>query len=261
MASTSLNVTRAAQLGGQLGAEDFGPSPGPIYLPKRFDVLSNVNTEPRVLLGTAPRFPPSHHADVGPGPGAYQLSPPGKGPAYSVRGRERFGSQMFVTTAGNPGPGTHSKLDTAQTRARNAPAFSMRAKRSAHSLGDPTPAPGHSQRVHSGGGSAERQVESTKPNVPGMKFGSGGRPDLLKPTTGDIGPGEYEKAGEVRMIAGYRNAPAFSLSFRHPPPPPATLAAEYKTLPRGLGKQVVSTAKTAPSFTMSGRTRFCGYRE
>jgi hypothetical protein len=71
-----LSVTRAAQL--DKPAETgfvIADSPGPIYLPKKVggigaQVLSHVATEPRMLIGTAPRFPPSHNADVGPGPGA-----------------------------------------------------------------------------------------------------------------------------------------------------------------------------------------------
>lgn len=258
MLASTLNVTRAAQLG---VGEELGPSPGPIYLPKKVggvgaQVLSNVATEPRTLIGTAPRFPPSHHADVGPGPGAYALSPGGKTPSWTLRGREKFGSQMSTTNAGNPGPGTHTRLETSQTRKKNPPAYSLRGRRGEHGLGDPTPAPGHTQRVAA---SIAAQPLSTKPNVPAMKFGTGGRPELLKPTTGEVGPADYPKAGDVSMIAGYRKPPAFSLSFRHPPLKPATADVEFKALPRGLGKQVVSHSRTSPAFSMAGRVKFAGF--
>jgi hypothetical protein len=254
------NITRAAQL--DVGAA-VGPSPGPIYFPKKVggigpQCLSNIATEPRVLIGTGPRWAPKdRQAGGGPGPGAYQLPPAPGGPVFTIRSRTVFGSENFNTAAGNPGPGAHARLETAQTRRANAPAFSMRPRRPAGAIAEPTPAPGHTQSVRP---AIEHVADSRKPNIPGMFFGSSVRPDLVKPVTGDVGPGEYD-VSNTRMIAGKPNAPRYTLAWRHPPPKPASADAEFKNLPRGIGKQVVSTSKTAPAFSLGARTKFAGYKK
>jgi len=251
------NVTRASQLG--VGAA-AGPSPGPIYLPKKVggvgaQVLSNCATEPRVLIGTGPRWEAAKGAAIGPGPGAYALPPAPRGPVFTIRSRTVFGSENFNTASGNPGPGTHTRLETAQTRRKNAPAFSMRPRRAPGAVPEPTPAPGHTQSVRA---AIEPVADSQKPNIPGMLFGSGARAPSAKAVTGDVGPGEYN-VSNVDAIAGYPTAPKFTLAWRHPPPKPMTADAEFKNLPRGLGKQVVSTSKTAPSFSLGARCKFAGY--
>lgn len=259
MPVAGMNVTRASELG---VGESLGPSPGPIYFPKKVggigpQLLSNVPTEPRILIGTGPRWAASRGPDIGPGPGAYELPPAPKGPVFTIRSRTVFGSENFNTAAGNPGPGSHPRLETSQTRTKNAPAFSLRPRRAPGAIQEPTPAPGHTQSVRP---AIEPVADSKKPNIPGMLFGSSFRKDLIKPVTGDVGPGEYD-VSNTRMIAGKPNPPMFSLKWRHPPPKPAGSDAEFKNLPRGLGKQVVSTSKTAPSFSMAGRTKFAGYRK
>jgi hypothetical protein len=231
--------------------------PGPIYLPRGVggigvQNLSTTRTEPKVLIGTAPRFPSSKNADQGPGPGAYDVKAE-RGPAYTIRSREKFGSQLATTAIEVPGPGTHTRLETNMTRKKNAPAFSLRARRPMFKASDFTPAPGHTQHV---GSASEKQVESTKANLPSMKFGTGGR-DAGKagmPSTGDIGPGEYRP--NFYRISDYPNPPKFTMAGRGRPPRSKTVEPELAMLPGGIGKQVASTIKTAPAFSMSSRTKF-----
>ena len=208
-----------------------------------------------MLIGTGARWAKAEATHAGPGPGAYSLPPAPRGPVFTIRSRTVFGSENFNTAAGNPGPGTHPRLETSQTRRANAPAFSMRPRRAPGAIQEPTPAPGHTQSVRP---AIDPVADSKKPNIPGMKFGSSVRPDLVKPVTGDVGPGEYD-VSNVDGIAGYPTAPKFTLAWRHPPPKPMTADAEFKNLPRGLGKQVVSTSKTAPSFSLGARCKFAGY--
>jgi hypothetical protein len=259
MPPPGINVHRASDL--NVG-ESVGPSPGPIYFPKKVggigpQCLSNVQTEPRVLIGTGPRWPTATGPDVGPGPGAYQLPPAPHGPVFTIRSRTIFGTENFNTASGNPGPGSHPRLETDQTRRKNAPAFSMRPRRAPGAIQEPTPAPGHTQTVRP---AIDPVADSKKPNIPGMLFGSSFRKDLIKSVTGDVGPGEYD-VSNTRMIAGKPNAPCFSMKWRHAPSRTAGIDAEFKNLPGGLWKQVVSTSKTAPAFSMAGRTKFAGYRK
>jgi len=242
-------ITKASEL----GSGDMGPSPGPIYLPK---ITALVPTEPRVLIGTGPRFPRSADSGMeGVAPGSYNLPPAPRGPEYTVRGRTKFGSEFFNSKSGNPGPGTHQRLDTAQTRRKNAPAFSLRARPVPITSGVPMPAPGHTQKLRP---ATDPVFDARKPNIPGMKFGSSARPRAGVATSGDVGPGEYD-ISSTRMIAGYPNPPKFSMAFRHPPRKPESLNAELRMLPRGLGKQVSSHSKTAPSFSMGVRCTLAGY--
>jgi hypothetical protein len=241
-------ITKASEL----GAGDMGPSPGPIYLPK---IHSFIPTEPRVMIGLGVRFPVPRGGVSGPAPGSYNLPPAPHGPEYTIRGRTTFGSEFFNTASGNPGPGTHVRLETTQTRRKNAPAYSVRGRPQPGSLQEPMPAPGHTQKVKA---CNVPVFDASKPNIPGIIFGHAGRPDLIKPTSGDIGPGEYDITN-TRMIAGYPNPPKFTMTFKHPPPKRATADAQFRNLPRGLGKQVVSASKTAPAFSMGARTKFCGY--
>lgn len=259
MPGIGINVHRASEL--NVGSS-VGASPGPIYYPQKVggigpQCLSNISTEPRVLIGSGPRWPTAG-TEIGPGPGAYTLPPPAQaGPVFTIRSRTVFGSENFNTTSGNPGPGSHPRLETDQTRRKNAPAFSMRPRRAPGAIQDPTPAPGHTQSVRP---AIDPVADSKKPNIPGMLFGSSFRKDLVQTGTGDVGPGEYN-VFNTRMIAGKPNAPCFTLKWRHPVPKNAGIDAEFRNLPSGLSKQVVSTSKTAPAFTMSGRTKFAGYRK
>ena len=227
----------------ELGNGDTGPSPGPIYLPL---MRAFVPTEPRVPIGTGPRFPPAKDTQTAPGPGAYQLPPAPRGPSYTVRGRTAAGSEFFSSAMGTPGPGAHPRTETAQTRKKNAAAYSMRSRAAPPGSTEPSPAPGHTQRVRPAN---EPVMLSTKPNIPGMKFDRSKRPELAKPTTGDVGPGEYSIAN-TRLIAGYPNPAAFTLKFRHPPLKRSTADAEFRLLP---------PTQKGPAFTLGARTKFCGF--
>jgi len=244
----NMEINRAAEL----GVGEMGPSPGPIYLPK---MSVCVPTEPRVVIGTGLRFPVSRGGVSGPAPGSYNLPRAPRGPEYTVRGRTTFGSEFFTTASGNPGPGTHVRLETKQTRRQNAPAYSVRGRPQPNAKSEPVPAPGHTQKIRP---STDPVFDARKPNIPAYKFDRALRPDLIKPTSGDVGPGEYD-ISNTKMIAGYPNPPKFTMSFRHPPLKRATADAQFRNLPRGLGKQVISSSQTAPSFTMGGRTKFAGY--
>jgi hypothetical protein len=236
-----------------LGSGEMGPSPGPIYLPR---MSACVPTEPRVLIGTGPRFSKSRDSGLeGVGPGAYDLPPAPHGPEYTVRGRTKFGSEFFNSKGGNPGPGTHTRLETAQTRRKNAPAYTLRGRAPQLTTGVPVPAPGHTQKLRP---ATDPVFDARKPNIPGMKFGSGGRPREGVATSGDVGPGEYD-ISNTRLIAGYPNPPRFSMAFRHPARKPEGVNAEFRMLGAGLGKQVKSASKTAPTFSMGVRCKFAGY--
>ena len=232
-------ITRAAEL----GSGDMGPSPGPIYLPV---MRAFVPTEPRVPIGTAPRFTPSKDSQTAPGPGAYQLPPAPRGPSFTVRSRTAAGSEFFSSAMGGPGPGAHPRVETAQTRKKNAAAYSMRSRPVPPGSTEPSPAPGHTQRIRPAN---EPVALSTKPNIPGVKFDRSKRPALCKPTTGDVGPGEYS-IGNTRLIAGYPNPAAFTMKFRHPPLKRSTADAEFKLLP---------PVQKGPAFTLGASTKFCGF--
>jgi hypothetical protein len=230
--------------------------PGPIYLPRGVggigvQNLSTLSTQPRILIGTAPRWASSKNADQGPGPGAYEVKAQ-KGPSYSIRSREKFGSQMNTTKGEVPGPGTHKRLETGMTRKKNAPAYSLKPRRVITSTADFTPAPGHTQHIAS---ASEKQVLSTKSNLPSMKFGTGGRDSKEEmPSTGDIGPGEYRP--NFQSISDYPNVPGYTMAGRWKPIKGNRIEPELRMLPAGIGKQVSSTIRSAPAFSMSGRTKF-----
>lgn len=227
----------------ELGTGDTGPSPGPIYLPL---MKAFVPTEPRVPIGTAPRFAPAKGAQSAPGPGAYTLPPAPRGPSYTVRSRTAAGSEFFSSATGTPGPGHAPRTETAQTRKKNAPAYSVRSRPVAAGSTEPSPAPGHTQKIRPAN---EPVALSTKPNIPGIKFDRGKRPELIKPTTGDVGPGEYS-IGNTRLISGYPNPAVFTLKWRHPPLKRSTADAEFRLLP---------PVQKGPAYTMGGRTKFCGF--
>lgn len=241
-----VNVTRASQLGNS----SSGKTPGPIYKP-RMDFDSTFPAQARVPFGTAPRFGKSSKHD-GPGPGAYPLPAP-RGPAFSLRFREKFGAATFTSARDNPAPGHVTRLETVQTRKHNAPSFSLRGRRQLAKQSDFTPAPGHTQEVKS---SVMSSMDSTKPNQPGIKFAS--RPtDKSSSSTGDIGPGEYDVAKGQFLLTGARRPPAYSLKGR-----PKSRAAErvqpefHVDASQWQRSMPVSTLRTAPAFSMSSRTRF-----
>jgi hypothetical protein len=118
-------------------------SPGPIYLPRythtepagarvlfngaprcasrgmmRAGAAAHAHTHPAAhppaRLPRSPRYPSSKHADSGPGPGAYAPPLP-KGPTYTLRGREAFGSATFGSFMDVPGPGEYPRVETRQT--------------------------------------------------------------------------------------------------------------------------------------------------
>ncbi len=260
MASSPVKPSALEQMGVKNGKmADPAPSsrgPGPIYLPRGVggigpQNLSTMATLPRVLIGTAPRFPGSKNADQGPGPGAYEVKAI-KGPAYSIRHREKFGAQMSSSSSEVPGPGTHTRLETGMTRKKNAPAYSLKSRRAPGKGNNNTPAPGHTQHIQA---ASEKQILSTKSNLPSMKFGTSGRDEAgAGPSTGDLGPGEY--APNFHRISDYPNPPRFTMAGRWKDRDAAHIQPDMQMLPPGIGKQVMSTIKSAPAFSMSGRTKF-----
>jgi hypothetical protein len=191
-----------------------------------------------------------------PGPGAYPSAPPQRGPSYSMRAREAFGSQESSGARGVPGPGAHSRLETAQTRRKNAPAFTLRPRPAPSLAAEATPAPGHSQHVPD---AAAPQVLSTKPSLASTRFGRAGRDAGARSSTGsEIGPGSYAD-GDVTLLTGHRKGPAFTMGVRTVPRRRTVEDAPVRVLPPALGRQVVSTSTSAPSFSMGARTRFAGY--
>jgi hypothetical protein len=245
-----------------LDKPQLGSGPGPVYLPRGVggigtQVLSVTATEARVIIGTAPRFGKAP-SDAGPGPGAYPgaLAAP-KGPSYTIRSREKFGTEGLSSAAAAPGPGTHRKLETAMTRKKNAPSYSLKPRRVPAAHGNYTPAPGHSQHIQA---ASDKQVDSTKANLVGIKFGTAGRDAGAEPTdsTGNIGPGEY--APDFTRESGFHNPPKYSIPGRWKETRKARVEPELRPLPGGTGKQVLSSIRTMPSFSLSGRTKFGSMR-
>lgn len=233
-----------------------GPSPGPIYLPKGVggigtSVVSHVGTQARVVVGTAPRFYEHHDGDT-PGPGAYTVAL-AKGPSYSVRSRETFGTQTAGTATQTPGPGTHGRLETSMTRKQNAPAYTLRGRRAILKNSTITPAPGHTQHVAA---ASEKQVLAGKPNIPGILFGTSERRAAdAGGSTGELGPGEYAN-GDITLLTGHRKPPKYTMGVKPKERGALRVQPQLYLVPGGVGKQVVSSLKTAPAFTMSGRVKF-----
>jgi hypothetical protein len=234
-----------------------GAGPGPAYYPRGVggigpQVSSTVATEARVIIGTAKRWVKDAGAD-GPGPGSYELKAP-RGPSYTIRNREKFGTEGGSSTALQaPGPGTHKRLETSMTRKQNAPAYSLKPRRAGRRTVDDTPAPGHSQHITK---ASEKQILSTKVSLVGIKFGNAGRDAGAEPTdsTGAIGPGEY--APDFTRSSSFHNPPRYSMPGRWRPVRKNTVEPELLPLPGGTGKQVLSSIRTMPSFSLSGRTKF-----
>jgi len=235
----------------------IGSGPGPAYYPRGVggigpQISSTVATEARVIIGTSKRWVREAGAD-GPGPGSYELKAP-RGPSYSIRNREKFGTEGGSSTALQaPGPGSHKRLETSMTRKQNAPAYSLKPRRVARQGVDDTPAPGHSQKVTS---ASEKQVLSTKQSLVGIKFGNAGRDAGAEPTdsTGNIGPGEY--VPDYTRSSDFHNPPRYSMPGRWRPTRKNAVEPELLPLPGGTGKQVLSSIRTMPSFSLSGRTKF-----
>lgn len=233
--------------------------PGPYYVPNNHgavgdQLLSNMRSAPRIHFGTGSR----QNLDfrMGPAPNQYTL-PRESGTSYSLRSREKFGS--ISENVGNPncGPGTYPRVDTKFVQKNVAPSYTMRSGRPTTVSRYPTPAPGHSQRLDP---ASTYQHSSKYRNVPSIAFGTSTRIDHFKSASGDVGPGEYG-VGNDRALSTHPNPRKSTMSFRHPEPASSLNKAGLRPATPGIGPQVVSTRKTAPSFSMSGRVKFCGFRK
>jgi hypothetical protein len=208
------------------------------------------------VFAAAPRFPPSSRADAGPGPGAYEVKA-AKVLAFTMRFREKFGTQTFTTGFDAPGPGSYARLTTKQTAKRNAPALTMRPRRELRTFAMSTPAPHTHQRPAS---AAARMALSTKPNLSSVKFGTASRfrPGTVSTSAGNIGPLEYNTTPGFAQMSTIKRGAAFSMSFRHPEAANigSKVVPAFNNPVPAIGKQPLSTIKTMPAFTLAGRTRF-----
>ncbi len=232
--------------------------PGPIYYPKGVggvgvQSVSTYDTLPRVVIGTGRRFS-RELEDAGPGPAAYIIKAP-KGPSYSVRGREMFGTQTFSSARSNPAPDAHPNVETQQTRRKNPPSYSMRSRRIITQTNDFTPAPSDHQEVVP---INAKQVLSTKVNPAGIKFGTGPRGnDKAVPQGHEIpAPSDYDTRNALTQLSTIKRPPAASLSSRHKLPRASEIIPDFHDVRPGVGPQVESHIKTAPRISMSGRTKF-----
>jgi hypothetical protein len=212
---------------------------------------------PRAIIGTGRRFPAAHAADSGPGPGAYTVAA-AKGPSFTIRSRETFGSQTYTSAFDAPGPGSYTRLTTHQTAKRNPPVVSMRPRRELRVAAMLTPAPSDHQRPHS---ASEKSLLSTQRNIQNVPFGTAPRfpPAKNMSATGEIGPMEYEAERGFKQVSTIKRGPAFSMTFRRPDPMEKRaghVQPDFHSTLGGMGKQPLSTSKTLPAFTMSGRTKF-----
>lgn len=231
--------------------------PGPYFVPHNHgavgdQILSHKRSAPRIHFGTSSRQ--DLEFEMSPAPNQYNL-PRERGLSYSIRGREKFGS--VAENVGNPncGPGTYPRVDTKFVQKNAAPAYTIRAGRPTTVSRYPTPAPGHSQRIEP---ASSYQHVSRYRNVSSIAFGSSQRIDHFKSASGDVGPGEYG-VGNDRALSLHPNPRKSTLSFRHPEPASALNRAGLRPATPGIGRQIVSTKKTAPSFSLSGRVKFCGF--
>lgn len=242
----ALNVTRASQL----GSGPSGKAPGPIYK-VRYTHDSSLPADSKVVFGTAPRFAKAA-ADSGPGPGAYSL-PPQRAVAFSLRFREKFGTAGLTSAKDNPAPGHVVRLETGMTRKKNAPAFSLRARRVQTKTNDFTPAPGHSQHMTV---ASEGVFDSTKPNLPGIKFTTAGRPEAATSSLPDVGPGAYDALRGEFLIEGNRRVPAWSMKGRPKARAADRVQPDFHADTAWQREVPISTLRSAPAFSMSSRTKF-----
>lgn len=235
-------------------------SPGPIYSP-RYDLVEKK--DPAVPFGTSVRQPGSgKDAATGPGPGAYPLDNALKSlRPISLRGREVFGSIRVSSTAEVPGPGEYTRVDTKQTLRKNPPEYTLKSRRVPKAQQLFTPAPSAHQPIES----VSKYQHLTKyPNQPSIKFGKPPRArsavQIRKAAAVAPGPGEYAKAQEeFVLLSTVKAAPSFSMVPRR-----EDLAVKKKQVMQpdfhkpmaGTGKQPLSSYKTLPSPSFSGRHKF-----
>ena len=198
------------------------------------------------------------------GPGAYfKMRPLGKSaitgernvPAFSMRGREKFGSAVGGTAVETPGPGSYARVD--RPNDRKAPSFSMRGRpeETASRGAKATPAPGRYRPAEAFG----KQPSSTRATAPTMKFGKSERKPMSRAQSG-VAPGQYGTTQSLgtQLTSNKRTAPVFSFGSRYKAKEfgkPRNGPGSYKPL-ASLGRMPVSTMRSAPSISMSGRTQF-----
>lgn len=258
-----MNDERVKTLGATLAAGEFkaARSPGPIYQP-RYDFLSTNKAEPGIPFGTGVRQPGVKDEGSGPGPGAYPL------PAVQdslrpilFRGREKFGSIIQGTSKDVPGPGEYVRLDTHQTRKDMPRSISLKGRPAVRQQNLYTPAPSAHQKPQP---INKYSHLSNKKNAPSIKFGqvprSSSASAIRKQYTSNPAPCDYYGAEvEYVKLSTVQTAPAFSLSARFPSAEEkskARIQPDFHKPMEGIGKQPLSTHKTLPSPSFSGRTKF-----
>lgn len=257
-AASAADLPLVATMVGTKAALTSAASPGPIYMPK---FAATAAAAPRVVFGGAPREPSSKHADVGPGPGAYTL-PVDRGVRPTIRGREHFGSAT-TAQAGVAGPGEYPRVETRYTTKRNPPKYSIKGRRIAKPPAFAVPAPNAHQKVED---TVKFQHLAKLTNAPRTVFGPPPRKRELSGVAASVfatpGPSEYVVDPGYKHMSTVPVPPAYSMVPRRPAPGTTERAGGYTITPdfhkpmEGVGKQALSTHKTAPAPTFSGRVKF-----
>jgi len=187
-------------------------------------------------------------------------------PAFSLRGREKFGSAMDraidPTTIREPGPG-HYQPRVVNPNEMIAPKHAF--AKSSHPKEKPRLAPGPG--AYKLPAAVGKQPLSTKRSETGTGFGKGQRPQLLLTSAADVGPGEYGRGvaacgnqPDSRKLSAPRSC---LLSGRDSAPIGARMNSDMVPgpgqyhLPSGMcGKGSSYPYRAAPHASMSGRNKF-----
>ncbi len=205
--------------------------------------------------------------DDAPGPGAYNLptfvgagSSPSiqSSPAFSIRGREKFGAVMDSKDAAKlPGPGAYSLKGNQKSIAHKI-AGKWRERQGGV---DRKPGPG-TYKLNSGFGA---QPLSNKMSYSGASLGTSVRKPLAgRPMTADVGPGQYNVSGSFGAQAESMRPSTAIYSFGHSGAAGGKNEHDFQahikkpqiSYTTAMGKQILSHVKSQPKFSMSGRTKF-----
>lgn len=163
-------------------------------------------------------------------------------PAYSISGRELFGSVFVEKEASkNPGPGQYATSET-----NTSPKYTFQHRPNAIKNIHVNPGPGH------------YKIKSTLDKHAAI-FDQDARPTIFNPSECKVGPGEYrtdESIGKQHESIK-PTEPAFTFTKAPRNVNRSGPNLYYKTkIQSALGKQVLSQHKTSSSFSLSGRHAF-----
>ncbi|CAK4085276.1 unnamed protein product [Aphanomyces euteiches] len=239
-------------------------------------VDSRKRTAPTTCFGTSSRPKDPGDGNKSPGPGAYQVpttigkpvvSTIRSAPACSISGREKFGSTSDLKLAAScPGPGDYTP-HIVNPNERNAPQFSLGKKWTKGIVDSSAKSPGPGAYDTPESLLNTRTVLSTSKHATASSFPKDNRKPLLDTSSADVGPGQYDTGNVAvgkQVVSTVTNSAAYSFSVvgRSKAPVGARMSHDASPAPNAykhkdaVGTQVLSTYKSAPKCSMSGRTKF-----